>query len=266
MNKTFKIVRTLGILLLVIFVVVAGVLGIKITLSELEALDSRIPTTREYSDYVIVDRNLIWTDTGEILGQYKRGLNQFTYQEIKGIDKRKHIGALMSTKDPIALFTSTSAHVVLTSPDQDRNIWENWMVDRIELFYFEPYISNEVDPPDYTRYSISESSDVSVLKNFINIINVSEKVSTLPSLNMYFEHPIPGYECGIRIYFKKFDSIVWQARIDVVSDGEYIDSILEYGDNKRLFITVFSLDGKEEWIEIPEGSELYRIIREALYD
>jgi hypothetical protein len=274
MKKVITILKILGVVLLVGVVLYIGVASAKAMPALIHDF-ARFPkygSTNEFDNYRIIDGNLSWKETDRIIGtdtDYSTSPNMFhTYKRIKGEDPERFVGAYRYNG---IIFKTHEFHVVLVSPEYRFDLWKDWTVSGVELLYVDEKTNDNNDPSDYRRVTIFNSSDGKVFDDLTTIIKNNIKAEAPITLNA--EKPRlkdtgkKVYNYGIRVHFDESDSIIWDAELHIYSSGEHKEAYIDYGEDKRFFLEVvrpYAINGNY-LLEIPEDSELYKLIREAIY-
>ena len=255
-----KLKRILSIVMLISgFAIVFGAILLLVSSCSTE--------TDKYADYEIIDYNLTWTDTSWNLGSFVEENDdmqiKYKYKKIAGEDTDEFIGAW---RRPDELF-SEGSNVVLVSPDSELDIWEDWTVSKIELFFEDSHQSagwalEEYKPEDVKRVTVADTREDEILNEFVEIVgNVLEQ----PKIEEGYLEQIPPPKgsikktrnCGIRVHFEESDHIVWDAIIRVYASDDdtimYIERI--FLDSEGIFVT-----------EIPQNSRLYDFLMQGMFD
>ena len=151
------------------------------------------------------------------------------YRKIIGADESQFVFAHPAS----STLTNTGVDgVVMQNPENYVDVFNDWTIDRIELFYDKNASENNVAntcvvPTEVMRYTRNEKV-IQEFKNFILSEKTSEELQ-----NPYAYEGGPPLEdiCAdfyIRVYFKESESIVWETRIDHYYMDEQYD--VKYDD------------------------------------
>ena len=133
-----------------------------------------------------------------------------------------------------------SYKIVMQNPNNYVDIWKEWSVEKIELYYiddYKPIAQNK--PANIPTAVIATTSETGCLSDMKKLVDTSDERNKQNIPDGYvkegFDENGSGYNYYIRVYFKESENIVWDSCVEIYYSSENKDRII--------YIDV----GKEPW-------------------
>lgn len=188
----------------------------------------------KYRSYICYDARLTCLKAGysskrtevSFLNGSEYSTRRMSFKKINGESDDQFVYA---TIYPMILGASEKA--VMQNPDNYIDVWKEWTVEKIEVFYRSTYKPKKTETAIIPTKIVSSTQSADAIAELTEIV-VSEKSSgkiEIPKGYIsedYREDVEPHYYFYIRVHFNESDNIIWDARLYGYYSEELQDRII----------------------------------------
>jgi len=211
---------------------IAIVFFLSLVSCSLTSYERRYPSyfTGEYvkEHYELVDMNLVYLESYQkrTSGISRNGLN-CRFMKIKDVPLEQFVGMTSY----ISLFSSSYGNYILFNLDSPVNPIEDFEVEKVELYVKKNRFN--IDNSDFDMYGkLIYVRQVCEIENSEIKQEILESIRYADREDLYA--PLPGIAISVRIHFKEYENIVWDATIGE-RDGKYYLYILLVDEEEKIF-------------------------------
>ena len=222
----------------------------------------------KYRSYVCYDGRLTCLKVGSFFdsinvtnidGSIEETL-KISYRKIRGESDEQFIYA------NVFRFLDGNYKAVMQNPDNHIDVWKDWTVEKIEVFYQSSYEPKKSKTARIPTKIVSSTQSADAIAELTEIV-VSEKSSGKIEIPKgyknedYREDVEQHYYFYIRVHFNESDNIIWDTRIEVYYSEELQDRIIVM-DNTKTPAFYYNRENKEYIID--KNTELFSWLNEAI--
>lgn len=137
-----------------------------------------------------------------------------------------------------SLSLGSSDKIIMQNPNHYVDVWNDWTVEKIELYYIDGHNPIEQDKPaNIPTAIIATTQEGECLSNIKKLVESSDEWAKPNLPDGYVRENVDkngtSYSYYIRVYFKESESIVWDSQVECYYSSENKDRIIYIDIGKK---------------------------------